>query len=215
MRRKHKRIFFKRDEVRAETVTEVKAKVSNLSMLGMAVKSPKRLKAGSPCLISFGRNGKPAIFHGIAVWERFAGWSVNPLGFSNPLFSAGIKLGDQNLDFMKRAGAKGCDATREVRVTASDLTVLLSYPESLSVINLSLGGLLAESFNPMEPGSEHTARLYLPDSAEPVKCIGKITSCETVRVESEKRYHIGFEFIAMNESQTERLKTFIRMRSSL
>jgi len=92
MRRKHKRVPIRKAEARAETVIEAQAQVSDLSMLGIGVKTPKRLKSGSTCLVSINSNDSLMILRGTAVWERFAGWSVKPGGQADPLFSAGIRL---------------------------------------------------------------------------------------------------------------------------
>jgi hypothetical protein len=75
--------------------------------------------------------------------------------------------------------------------------------------------VLAESWNPLNPGSERIARLFLPDGAEPIKCLAKATSCKLVKNESEKRYHIGFEFVAMDATQAERLNVFVLMLSAI
>jgi len=215
MRRRYKRVSIKKEEIRVETVIEAKAEVSDLSMLGIGVKTPKRLKSGSSCLVSIGSNGSLMILRGTAVWERFAGWSVKPGGQAEPLFSAGIRFDNSRQDLMKQICGEECDTARAARINTSGLTVLLSFAESLTVINLSYGGLLAESLNPMEPGNEHNVRLFLPASHEPIKCMAKIASCEAVKGKSEKTYHIGFEFVSMDYAQADRLKEFILMRSAI
>jgi hypothetical protein len=58
-------------------------------------------------------------------------------------------------------------------------------------------------------------RIFLPDNQEPIKCIAKGTSCRPVKSESEKKYHIGFEFTAMDDAQADRLKGFILMLSAI
>jgi len=93
--------------------------------------------------------------------------------------------------------------------------VLLSYAESLRVMTLGCGGLFAESLNPLEPGTERILRLFLPDSQEPIKCMARVTSCSAVKSESEKKYHIGFEFVAMDDAQADRLNGFILMLSAI
>jgi c-di-GMP-binding flagellar brake protein YcgR len=215
MRRKYRRIPLKGDEIRAETVTETSAQVADLSMGGLGVKAAKRLMPGRPCMITMGANGSLMILRGTTVWERFAGWSVTPRGHKDPLYSAGIRLEESRRDMMSQALGAECDRTRAVRVQAPDLKVLLSFTESLTVLNLSFGGLLAESWNPMEPGTESSTRIFLPDLPEPVKCLARVTSCEPVKSGAGKKYHIGFEFVDMDPAQTERLRTFVIIRSAI
>ena len=215
MRRKHRRIPLKGDAIRVETVTETRAEIADLGMDGMGIKAPKRLKPGSRCMVTIGSNGSLMIVRGISVWERFSGWSVSPRGHLDPLFSAGIRLEESRGDLIKKTCGSDSGKSRAVRVSAPSLTALLSFTESLTLLNLSYGGLLAESWNPIEAGTECSARLFLPDRPEPVKCMAKVTSCETVRLEEEKKYHVGFEFLDMDPEQIKRIRTFIRIRSAI
>lgn len=214
-RRQHKRIPLKGDKIRVEIMTETKAKVSDLSNLGIGVKAPKRLRPGSPCTVTIRRNGSLMILQGTALWERSAGWSVKQGGNVDAIFSAGIRFDEAPADLMARACGGECDSERAVRVRPSGLTVLLSYAESLNVIKLSYGGLLAESLNPMKYGDENSVRLFLPGSPEPIKCMGRVTSCEPVKHELEKKYYVGLEFVAMDDAQAEQLKAYILMRSAI
>ncbi len=215
MRRKHRRISLKGDDIRVETITETRAEIADLGIDGIGIKASKRLKPGSRCMVTIGSNGSLMIVRGISVWERFAGWSVSPRGHVDPLFSAGIRLEESRGDFMTKTCGRDSGKTRAVRVAAPALTALLSFTESLTILNLSYGGLLAESWNPIASGTECTARLFLPDRPEPVKCMAKVTSCETIKHETQRKYHIGFEFLDMDPKQTERIKTFIRIRSAI
>jgi len=189
--------------------------VSDLSVLGIGVKTPKRLKSGSTCLVSIGSNGSLKILRGTAVWERFAGWSVKPGGQTDPLFSAGIRFDDPHQNLMEQIGGEVCNSARAARINTSGLTVLLSFAESLTVINLSYGGLLAEALNPMETGTECSMRIFLLSSDEPIRCMAKVASCESVKGKAERTYHIGFEFVSMDKAPAERLREFIRMRSAI
>jgi hypothetical protein len=214
-RRQYKRILLKGDEIRVEIMTETSAQVTDLSKLGIGVKASMRLRPGSPCTVTIGSNGSLVVLQGTLLWERFGGWSANPRGQVDTLFFAGIRLDDERHDLMIRACGGECDSARTVRVKASGMTARLSYAESLAAINLSYKGLLAESLNTMESGTERIARLFLPDSPEPIKCITRVTSCKPVKYGSEKKYHIGFEFVTMDEAQAERLKTFILLLSAI
>jgi len=215
-RRQYKRIPLKGDEIRVEVMTETSAQVTDLSKTGIGVKVSMRLRPGSPCTVRIGSNGSLMVLQGTSLWERFAGWSANPRGQVDTLFFAGIRLDDERQDLMTLACGEEYESTRTVRVKASDMTARLSYAESLTAINLSYKGLLAESWNTMEPGSERIARIFLPDNPnKPVKCMIRVTSCKPVKHESEKKYHLGFEFVTMDDEQAERLKTFILMLSAL
>jgi hypothetical protein len=155
------------------------------------------------------------VLKGKTVWERFSGWSMGPRGHADPLFSAGIHLDESRSDLMAKACDGDCDKGRTLRVQAPNMNILLSFAESLTILNISFGGLLAESWNPMEEGKESDTRIFLPDRPEPLKCLVRVTSCKTVKHEAEKKYHIGFEFIDLDTEQTERIKTFISIRSTI
>ena len=211
MRRQDKRIPLRGDEIRVEMMTETTAQMTDLSSHGIRVKTSKRLRPGSPCTVTLGRNGSLLVLQGKSVWEKFAGWAATPGGKVDALFFSGIRLDDEHQDLMELA----CDGSNAVRVKASDMTVRLSNTESLTVLNLSYGGVLTIALNPLEPGTERIIRLFLPDSSDPIKCMTRVTSCKPVRHESEKLYNIGFEFIAMDDAQAERLKIFTLMLSAI
>jgi hypothetical protein len=215
MRRQYKRIPLRGDEIRVEMMTETTAQLNDLSKLGICLKAPKRLRPGNPCTVTIGNGGSPVVLQGTLVWERFAGWVANPRGQADAFFFAGIRFDDERQDVMSRVCGGDCDGGRTVRVSAPDMTARLSYAEALSVITLSCGGLFAESLNPLAPGTERILRIFLPDSPEPITCMARGTSCSPVKSESEKKYHLGFEFIAMDDAPAERLKGFILMLSAL
>jgi Tfp pilus assembly protein PilZ len=81
------------------------------------------------------------------------------------------------------------------------------------VINLCYGGMLAASWNPWEYGTESIARIFLPGSPEPIKCLGRVVSCRPVWHKSEKKYHVGFELVTMDDEHAGQFKAFIQMRS--
>ncbi len=215
MRRQHKRIPIRKRDVRLEAVAETTARVSDLSMDGVGISANRRLMPGTPCMLTIGANGSAVILRGTAVWERFSGWSLIRPGQADPLFAAGIRLAEPRKDIMSRACGADCSTTRALRVYSPDLTVLLSFTERLTVLNLSYGGLLAESWNPMDIGSEHATRLFLPDDSEPVRCMLRVTSCEALRQETDRKYHIGFEFTGLDHEQTERVKKFVLFLSAV
>ena len=215
MRRQYKRIPLRGDEIRVEMMTETSAQLTDLGKHGICLKAPKRLMPGNPCTVTVDDNGSPVILHGTSVWERFAGWVANPSGQADAFFFAGIRFDDERQDLMRRVCGYVCDDVRMVRINASDTTVRLSYAEAFTVLSLSFGGVFAESLNPLKPGTELILRIFLPGNQEPIKCIAKGTSCRPVKSEPEKKYHIGFEFTAMDDAQADRLKGFILMLSAL
>jgi hypothetical protein len=116
---------------------------------------------------------------------------------------------------MARACGGDCDKTRALRVQTPNMNILLSFAEALTVLNISFGGLLAESWNPMTEGTETDTRIFLPDRPDPLKCLVRVSSCTAFKHETEKKYHIGFEFVGLDAEQTERLRTFISIRSAI
>lgn len=216
MRRQYKRIPLKGDEVRVEMMTETTAQVADLSSFGIRVKGPRRLKPGTPCTVTIDNKGSLLVFQGKSVWEKFAGWAAKPGGQVDALFFSGIQLEeDGHQDLIAGTSGGAFDSGKAVRVKTSGMTVRLSDAESLTVLNLSYGGVLAEALNSLEPGTERIIRLFLPDSPDSIKCMARVTSCKPVRYESEKLYHIGLEFIAMDDSQAERLKVFTLVLSAI
>ena len=213
MRRQYKRISCTGDKIRVEIAKEIKARVSDLSRRGIGLKAPARVSPGTPCTVTIGSNGSLMMLRGTSLWERFAEWSVNPCGNVDALFSAGIRFEEAREDLMTRFLSGGADDAGAVRVKVSDLTVLLSYAESLKVINLCYGGVLAESWNPWEYGTESIVRLFLPGALEPIKCVGRVASCRPVRHEAARKYRVGLELVAMDEEHAGQLKAFIQMRS--
>ncbi|RPI37336.1 MAG: hypothetical protein EHM54_03415 [Nitrospiraceae bacterium] len=213
MRRQYRRVSCRDDEIRVEIANETKAQVSDLSRCGIGLKASKRVRPGTPCMVTIGSNGSLMSLQGTSLWERFAGWSINPVGNADAFFSAGIRFEEAREDLMTRFFSGGAEDAGAIRIKVSDLTVLLSYAESLKVINLCYGGVLAESWNPWEYGTESIVRLFLPGTLEPIKCVGRVASCRPVRHESERKYHVGFELAAMDEEHAGQFKAFVQMRS--
>jgi len=215
MRRQYKRITLKSDKVRAVMMTETTAQVADLSSSGIRVKAARRLRPGSPCTVTVADKSSFLVLRGTLVWEKFAGWAAKPGGQTDALFFSGIQFDNDHQDLMTRTCGGASGNSKAVRVKASNIAVQLGNAETLAIINLSYGGVLAEALNPLEPGTESIIRLFLPGSAEPVKCMTRVASCKPVLRESGKLYHIGFEFIAMDDSQAERLKNFTLMLSAV
>jgi hypothetical protein len=215
MRRQYKRIPLRGNEIRVEMMAETTAQLTDVGKSGIGLKAPKRLRPGSPCTVLVGNNGSPVILNGTSVWERFAGWTANPCGKADAFFLAGIRFDDERQDLLTRVCGCGCEVDRTVRINAPGMTVRLSYAEVLTVMSLSCGGLFAESLNPLEPGTERILRIFLPDNQAMIMCMAKVTSCRPVKSESEKKYHIGFEFTSMDDAQAGRLKGFILMLSAV
>lgn len=215
MRRQYKRIPLRGDEIRIEMMSETDAELTDLGRHGIGLKAPKRLRPGSLCTVTIDNNGSPVILNGTSVWERFAGWVANPRGQADAFFFAGIRFDYERQDLLTSFCGNNCDDVRTIRINVSDMTVRLSYAEAFMALTLSCRGLFAESLNPLEPGTERVLRIFLTDNQEPINCIAKGTSCRSVKSESDKKYHIGLEFIAMDVAQAERLKGFILMRSAI
>jgi hypothetical protein len=100
-------------------MTETSAQLTDLSKHGIGLKAPKRLRPGSPCMVTVGNNGSPVILSGTSVWERFAGWVANPRGQSDAFFFAGIRFDDERQDIMTRLCATNAMLSGRSRMRVS------------------------------------------------------------------------------------------------
>jgi CheY-like chemotaxis protein/Tfp pilus assembly protein PilZ len=78
--------------------------------------------------------------------------------------------------------------------------------------DISEGGLLVEATMRMEQGRRLFLRLYLEDQDRPLRAPATVLRVEPVP--DEERFLIGLQFNALEPTAAERLKSFIRNRSS-
>ncbi len=81
-------------------------------------------------------------------------------------------------------------------------------PENFCVTaNVSAGGLLFFSEEPLPVGSYVELKLELPDTEEPVGCLAKVTRTE--EVEPEKKYNIAVQFLDITSADRARVNKFV------
>lgn len=81
-------------------------------------------------------------------------------------------------------------------------------PESFTATgNLSAGGLLFFSQEPLTAGSFVELKLELPDSHDPVMCLAKVVRVE--EIEPEKKYNIAVQYLDVTSADRARIDKFV------
>jgi c-di-GMP-binding flagellar brake protein YcgR len=77
------------------------------------------------------------------------------------------------------------------------------------VSDLSLGGVRIFSDEPLEVGEQLALEFFFPDGST-VEAIAKVAWIKEMPEEAEAVYDVGMEFLALSESDTDKLKKVLK-----
>jgi type II secretory ATPase GspE/PulE/Tfp pilus assembly ATPase PilB-like protein len=81
-------------------------------------------------------------------------------------------------------------------------------PDILSAtVNMSAGGILFFSGEPIPEGSFVELKLELPDQSEPVECLAKVVRLE--EIDAGKRYNVAVQFLDITSAHRARVNKFV------
>ncbi len=215
-KRRYPRYIVEGMDFQAKTVSAVEVDILNISAGGISISSPKRLNIGGRYYLKFAdMNGKVSL-NGEVVWEKLSGSSRQEDGTVLPIYTAGLKFLDVTtpamdaiLDFIEEQAAVTESRLGGVRFrirTSEKATI--GVPLEYCVQKLSLGGMAIVADQELTVGDRMQMELILADNAETIEFEGRIASCLRPD-QDEERFHIGVEFVAMDEKNRTRLAQVI------
>jgi Tfp pilus assembly protein PilZ len=187
--------------------------VLNMSLGGAAIEANRRLEPGSEYTLRLTDGGEAIELNGVIVWT-FVTWE-NAEKVKCHKCKAGMKFTNVLSDRASRLVdfISAHKEAEEVRLSGVRLSIealynaVLKYPYSYSVEKISLGGVLIEGENALNPGEKVPMIISLEDRQ--VRFSGRVIHCEKAYVGGTK-YDIGIEFVDMTAEDKEILRKFIQ-----
>jgi c-di-GMP-binding flagellar brake protein YcgR len=198
------------------------ARILDMSVGGVLVNTGIKLNKGKKCILRVREEGSVLDLESVVVWSSLY---ENPEASGSdlvPPYKTGLKFTD-----ISRATAKKITRFIESHAQAIDrqevqtklsgyrmnVRVQIQAPEKIMLIfhegfrikNLSLGGMLTESNEPLDVGETLLLKI-LRSRTNTINVLGKVTSCIEVKEHESQHYDIGIAFIKMSRKDKELLR---------
>lgn len=222
-RRRHKRFVIESMNMHAESLLGTEIEILDMSSGGACIKTNKSLKVDGKYIIKIDKEGVPLSVKCTVIWENISGSFQDTDGKFKPAYIAGIEFQDifsdklvELMDFVGDVGLMEEQLMRfEKRLSGvrfkvhTDAKVVLGYQKKHVIKNISLGGLLLESPQALNPGRKYSMNVFLPGEKLPIRFKGRVVSCMEIPDKRPKRFHIGIDILNMEDNDKARLDTFI------
>jgi hypothetical protein len=218
--RRHKRFRLGSRELNGQMTFASEVSILDIGMGGVSLKADKRLNIGGKYMLKLEGSQKVVSVTCEVAWARMSGTKKSPAGETVPLYTAGMKfigLSPENvsdlLSFVESVSDEDALQEEDRRTHArypakSPGIALLNFPADYKARTISLSGMLIESTEAVESESKVPMVLSLHDGRQ-IDFLGRIVSCQPRDEEGAERYHIGIEFIELNEAARDALAAFI------
>jgi len=199
-------------------------KILNISVSGVAIKADRKLNIGCEYTLTIAGENTRVTVKGIVVWSSLTESIQDSRSNVIPIYSAGLKFTDisdekirEIFRFIKR---RGQDKLKEVeiysyneqrlhvRVTLEiQENAIMRCHESYKIKNLSPGGMLIESYCPLEV--EDQIPMEITIDGEKIKFLGRVASSFLIENKKPAIYELGIEFLGLTQRDTQILNQFI------
>jgi hypothetical protein len=199
-------------------------RILDMSVSGIALKTLRNLEAGSECILQIKAEEKTLITRAVVIWSSPGGNIKTLKGNSLPIYKIGMKFADVSDDKLKeitdfiekhkRAEDKQTDLFTisglrvyiRFQIEAPEKTVLVSL-RNHKIRNLSFGGMLMESSDPLDVGRKLSLEI-IRSKNKSIKVLGEVVSCRAAQ-DTRQGYNIGIEFLEMPDKDREMLRELI------
>jgi hypothetical protein len=199
-------------------------RILDMSVSGIALKTLRNLEAGSECILQIKAEEKTLTTRAVVIWSSPGGNIKTLKGNSLPIYKIGMKFADVSDDKLKeitdfiekhkRAEDKQTDLFTisglrvyiRFQIEAPEKTVLVSL-RNHKIRNLSLGGMLMESSDPLDVGRKLSLEI-IRSKDKSIKVLGEVVSCRAAQ-DTRQGYNIGIEFLEMPDKDREMLRELI------
>ena len=207
-------------DVQCRTFFTTEVTILNMSVGGVALSLNKSLNMGQKYTLKIESQNNTMSLEGVVVWEKMTNLTREVKGKKFLIYEAGMKLdevltekGANLLNFMSRNMSDKAIKTRvqglRVKIIPPEKTVILDDRDNYFVKMIGLGGMLIEGKEQLDIDDIFSMEMSFSEDIKPIKFLGRTAYCVEIPDKTPLRYDTGIEFIEMNETDKERLKTFI------
>lgn len=190
--------------------------IINISLGGLAFRTETRLLIGEEYTLTLDVAGKSVAMRGVVAWSVLGGFESRG-GESIPVYSVGMKFeaaftegGDDLL------AAPANPVAVEQRLAGVRFRIegqaAVVRPLRYKVRVISRHGMLVEIDHPMKVDEVLPLEISLEEE-EPIRCQGRVASCQERLHQHPKHYDVGFEFKQMPDEDNERLDRVVKALS--
>ncbi len=219
--RRYTRIKIRSMDIKCKMHYDTDIKLLNISFNGACVSLDKQLQIGNEYILHIESGGNTVAIKSVIVWERIVKMQKDSeKGDAVPTYEVGISFkdtltedGTNILDFIDRNIflKQSRVRLRGIRVTVINpkTSTILGDHKSYSIIKLSLGGLLMEAEKLVEAEGKFMMEIDVPTQKQPLKFLGRVTSCTEIPGSLPKNFGVGIAFDEMSEKDRLKLKKFV------
>lgn len=212
-KRKYKR--YNIDGIHGNMLYSADINVVNISMVGAAIETTKRLSIDKEYTLKIKYKDKILNIKGIVVWSTLSHTEHKKTGEAVPAYKAGIKftnvlseISSELVKFIENNKTKSLEKRMlGVRFKVTNINdAKLDFHCEYKLKRISLSGMLIETESSFDVDSLHEIEIFLDERV--VSVAGRIVNC--IEFAIENKYDIGIEFVKMSDEDNSFLKDFLK-----
>jgi c-di-GMP-binding flagellar brake protein YcgR len=205
-------------------------RILDMSVSGIALKTLRNLEAGSECVLQIKGQEKTLITRAVVIWSSPGGNIKTLKGNSLPIYKVGMKFTDVSDDKMKEIAdfigkhereedkqtdlftISGLRVYIRLQIEAPEKTMLISL-RNHKIRNISLGGMLMESSDPLDVGRKLSLEIIRSENKS-IKVLGEVVSCRAAK-DTRQGYNVGIAFLEMPDKDRDMLREIISLLENM
>jgi c-di-GMP-binding flagellar brake protein YcgR len=197
-------------------------RILDMSVGGVLLNTNIQLNTGKQCIFRTTREGSVLNQECVVVWSSLHKSTTPGIDNSALAYKTGLRFINMSKEKMleiirfieahsqgvDKQGVKSklCGYRMNVRVhIQSPEKSILIFHEGFRIKNLSFGGMLTESADPLDIGATVSMKI-LRSETKSITVLGKVASCSMIKRDNHEYYDIGIVFLKMTEKDRELLK---------
>ena len=190
--------------------------IINISLGGLAFRTETRLLVGEEYTVTLDVAGKSVAMRGIVAWSVLGGLESRN-GETIPIYSVGMKFHGAFTEGGDNLLVSAADPVAVEQRLAGvrfhlDGQASIAHPLRYEVRIISMHGMLIEIDHPMKVDEVLPLEISLEEEA-PIRCHGRVASCQERLQQHFKHYDVGFEFKQMPAEDNARLARVVKALS--
>jgi hypothetical protein len=187
--------------------------IINISLGGLAFRTETRLQVGEAYTVTLDVAGKSVAMRGVVAWSVLGGLESRD-GETIPVYSVGMKFEGAFTETGKDLLAEASNPIAvEQRLAGVRFRLegqaSIAHPLRYKVRIISMHGMLVEIDHPMKVDEVLPVEISLEDEA-PIRCRGRVASCQERLEQRPRHYDVGFEFKQMPDEDNARLARVVK-----
>lgn len=225
-KRRHKRFTVEAMDIRNNVTLFRRVTIIDIGVYGLAFEVDKKLETGMHYTLNLRGKEKTVFLKGMVTRSSIRKQGISPRGTKRPIYTIGFKFVDMTshqinelIDFINDYTQKNFSLRRLNRLNGLRFSArvpihnpgkdVLNFVEDYCVKDLSLGGMLIEGNEKVEPDTRLPMEI-IPPKNRPIKVIGKIVRCSLVEHVDTNLFQIGVEFIDVSAEDTKRIEELVK-----